>query len=122
MPQRILFIAPEDEFSRKVSGRLAEAGFDVTIEDDADEAVRFMADKGAEVVLLTAGDAPARDLQLLERLKNEAPDAGIVLLESGGDVDFAMEARKRGVVGDLLIPFEITDLLEIIRAAGRKSG
>jgi FixJ family two-component response regulator len=34
-------------------------------------------------------------------------------------VDFAMQARRHGVFDDILIPFEMSDLLARIEQAGR---
>lgn len=117
MQYSILLIAPEDGFRAKVAGRLADAGYAVAVEADSDDAVRQLADKGADVVLLAASGSSDKDLALLQRLMDAAPRAKIILLERGGDVDFVMEAKRRGVFDDILIPFEIRQLIQRIAAA-----
>jgi DNA-binding NtrC family response regulator len=119
MDYRVLLIAPEDGFRHKVADRLTDCGLDVLAEADPDEAVRVLADRGAEVVLFAAGEEHDKDLALLTRLLAAAPRAGIILLEPGGDVDFAMQARRHGVFDDMLVPFEMADLLARIEQAGR---
>jgi len=117
MRSRILLIAPEDGFRHKVAGRLADAGLVVVTETDPDEAVRFLADKGANVVLFTASGTRDKDIALLHRLRNAAPSAAIIVLETGSNVDFAMQARQSGVFDEVLMPFEFSELLTKIEAA-----
>ncbi len=117
MKRRILFIAGEDAFRDKVAGRLAQAGFAVTVESESDEAVRTLADKGAALVLLAASAQADKAIALIQRLRATAPQAPIILLEAGGDVDFVLRARRHGVYDDVLIPFEFSELLAKIEAA-----
>lgn len=115
----VLFIAPEDSFRQQLSVLLAAQGFDVRQESDPEEGIRSLTDQGAEVVLYVSTESSEEDLRHLARLRDTAPEAGILLLEHGGSVDFAIQARRQGVTDDLLIPFELSDLLEKIEAAGR---
>lgn len=118
MDYRVLIIAPDDSFRSQLAILLAADGLVVDEEADVDEAVRFLTDKGAEVVIFAAQGPDDEDLRRIARLHDAAPGTGIILLESGGNVDFAMAARRRGVLDDVLIPFELSELFEKIRAAG----
>ncbi|BBD08011.1 response regulator [Desulfovibrio ferrophilus] len=121
MAYTVLFIAPEDSFRQQLSVLLAAQGLLVTEEADPEEAVRVLTDHGADVVLYATGESHEDDLRRIQRMHDAAPKAGIILLENGGSIDFVMEARKRGVWDDILIPFELTELLEKIRAAGKRA-
>lgn len=117
----VLFIAPEDSFRQQLSVLLAAQGHDVREESDPEEGIRVLADQGAEVVLYVSARSSDEDLRHLARLRDIAPGAGIILLEHDGSVDFAIQARRRGVTDDLLIPFELSELLDRIDSAGRHS-
>jgi len=121
MRLNVLFIATEDSFRRQLSVLLAAEGLAVTEESDPEEGVRVLTDQGADVILYLSGHNPEKDLRRIQRMHDTAPRAGIILLEHGGNVDFAMEARRRGVTDDLLIPFELSELLDKIRAAGQRA-
>ena len=121
MRLNVLLIAHEDSFRQQLSVLLAAQGLAVTEEADPEEGVRVLTDQGADVVLYATGDSPEDDLRRIQRMHDTAPRAGIILLEHGGSVDFAMEARKRGVQDDLLIPFELSDRLSKIRSAGQRA-
>lgn len=121
MDYRVLIIAPDDNFRSQLTILLAADGLVVDVEADVDEAVRFLTDKGAEVVLFAALGPDDEDLRRIGRLHDASPRTGIIMLESGGSVDFVMEARRRGVTDDVLIPFELSDLFDKIQAAGERA-
>lgn len=121
MEYTVLLIAPEDSFRQQLSVLLSAQGLLVAEEADPEEAVRVLTDQGADVVLYVAREPHEDDLRRIQRMHDATPKAGIILLEGGGNVDFAMEARRRGVLDDVLIPFELGDLLEKIHIAGKRA-
>ncbi|MBU1003373.1 MAG: hypothetical protein KKE73_12745 [Proteobacteria bacterium] len=121
MDYSVLLIAPEDSFRRQLSVMLKAQGLMVIEEADPEEAVRVLTDQGADVVLYATHEPHEDDLRRIQRMHDTAPKAGLILLEGGGNVDFAMEARRRGVLDDILIPFELSDLLDKIRSAGERA-
>ena len=121
MDYRVLIIAPDDGFRSQLAILLAARGLVVDEEADVEEAVRFLTDRGAEVALYAAQGPDDEDLRRIARLHDAAPDTGIIMLESGGNVDFAMEARRRGVTDDVLVPLDLGDLFAKIRAAGERA-
>ncbi|WP_461210576.1 hypothetical protein [Desulfocurvus sp. DL9XJH121] len=120
MGPRVLILAPDDGFRSQLAFRLAAAGIVVDEEADTGEAVRFLTDRGADVILFLARECGDEDLGRIRRLADAAPKAGIILLESGGDVDFAMRARSQGVLDDMLVPFDVNELLHKIQGAGKR--
>lgn len=118
MPITVLVYAGEEEFGQQVTSRLSAAGLTAHAETDADEAARFLADEGAAVILFVASDSNEQDLAAIRRFKNTKPDADIILLEREGNVDFVLEARKQGVLDNVLVPFDLAKLLSMINDAG----
>lgn len=121
MDHHVLIIAPDDGFRSQLAILLSSRGLLVDEESDPEEAVRFLTDKGADVALFVARDAGDEDLGRIRRLHDAAPRTGIILLEHGGSVDFAMRARRGGIRDDVLIPFGLDELLEKIREAAPAS-
>jgi two-component system, NtrC family, response regulator AtoC len=98
---------------------LAREGFDVTVAATGREAwQRFQEDRPDIVLLdLVLGDADGIDL--LRRMRQEAPDAKVILISAHGSIESAVAAMKLGGYDFIKKPFELEEIVAAVRNAAR---
>jgi DNA-binding NtrC family response regulator len=98
---------------------LAREGFDVTVAASGTEAwLRFQEDRPDIVLLdLVLGDADGIDL--LRRMRQEAPDTKVLLISAHGSIESAVTAMKLGGYDFIKKPFELEEIVAAVRNAAR---
>ncbi|HEY7373189.1 MAG TPA: sigma-54 dependent transcriptional regulator [Polyangia bacterium] len=98
---------------------LAREGFDVTVAASGSEAwLRFQEDRPDIVLLdLVLGDADGIDI--LRRMRQEAPDAKVILISAHGSIESAVAAMKLGGYDFIKKPFELEEIVAAVRNAAR---
>jgi DNA-binding response OmpR family regulator len=123
MRDRILLIEDDSEIRLVVADLLEEAGFDVSIARNGDEALRQLREGQAPSVILLDLMMPVMDGWTFraEQMK-DARIAGIpvVLISGAGD---AAETARGLAAADLLIkPFKAESLIAVVRTHSKRSG
>jgi PAS domain S-box-containing protein len=96
---RVLLIEDDPRDSRLVTemlGAARGASFTVQHAEFLAEGLAFLADDGADVVLLDLGLPDSEGLETFDRVHKEAPAVPIVVLSAVDDEVMAMEAARRG--------------------------
>ena len=117
MKRRILIVEDDEIFLRPLQRTLEVAGFDVATVPSGEEAVDRLKGDDADLVL-TDKRLPGMDgVELVRRLKAEHPHLAIVVMTAYGTIESAVETMRLGATDYLVKPFEVSELLMVIRHA-----
>lgn len=107
----VLFVDDEEGFLDVMGRRLRRRGFAPTLARSGEEALRALREAPFDVVI-TDLKMPGMDgLELVDRLKREAPHVPVILITGHGGEEEAREALRRGACDYLHKPCELEDLL-----------
>jgi DNA-binding NtrC family response regulator len=122
-PGASLLLVDDDEAFRTVLGReLARLGYEVTTAATGEEALRRLAERAPEVVLLDLR-LPDRDgLQVLEEVHRANSGVDVIMLTGHGSIDTAIESVRRGAFDYVAKPCPLDELdVRIHRALERQA-
>lgn len=114
---RILIVEDDPEMRRLLADFLRAEGFRVTQAADAGEALSCVREKAFASVILDKNLPDESGLDILRRLRVLIPDTPVILITAFGDARTHEEAFARGAYDLLLKPFNLDDLLEVLRKA-----
>jgi two-component system, NtrC family, nitrogen regulation response regulator NtrX len=92
----ILVVDDEPGIRQALRQMLEYEGYGVRTARDGPEGLNAYRERAADLVLLDIKMAPMDGLEVLERLREEDPDAIVVMVSGHGNVETAVEALKRG--------------------------
>jgi DNA-binding NtrC family response regulator len=117
MKRRILIVEDDDIFLRPLQRSLERAGYDVLTRPSGEDALDLLKSDDVDVVL-TDKRLPGMDgVELVRRAKVEHPDLAVVVMTAYGTIDSAVESVRLGAADYLVKPFEVAELLIVIRQA-----
>jgi DNA-binding NtrC family response regulator len=117
MKRRILLVEDDEIFLRPLHRTLEVAGYDVVSVPSGEEAIDLLKGDDPDLVL-TDKRLPGMDgVELVRRLKAEHPHLAIVVMTAYGTIESAVEAMRLGATDYLVKPFEVPELLMVIRQA-----
>jgi DNA-binding NtrC family response regulator len=122
-PAAFLLLVDDDEAFRTVLGReLARIGYEVATAGSGDEALRRIAERPPEVVLLDLR-LPDRDgLQVLEDVHRANPGIDVIMLTGHGSIDTAIQSVRAGAFDYVAKPCPLDELdVRIQRALERQA-
>jgi DNA-binding NtrC family response regulator len=119
MSVQVLVADDEALIRQSLRATLAREGFDVSVAASGSEAwLRFQEDKPDVVLLdLVLGDADGIDV--LRRMRQETPDAKVILISAHGSIESAVAAMKLGGYDFIKKPFELEEIVAAVRNAAR---
>src|SRR5919109_1188179 len=119
MSTQVLIADDEALIRQSVRTVLAQEGFDVaTAASGAETWLRFQEDRPDIVLLdLVLGDADGLDV--LRRMRQEAPDTKVILISAHGSIESAVTAMKLGGYDFIKKPFELEEIVAAVRNAAR---
>ena len=119
MSTQVLVADDEVLIRQSLRTTLAREGFDVTMAGSGAETwLRFTEDRPDIVLLdLVLGDADGLDL--LRRMRQEAPDTKVILISAHGSIESAVAAMKLGGYDFIKKPFELDEIVAAVRNAAR---
>ena len=121
MAKRILVVDDDENICRVVRRMLTAAGYEVEVAGNGQEALTKLSPEVAVVisdVLMPEMDG----IEMLRRLRKEAPDAKIISMSGGGiqDKEHVLEIAERlGAARTLSKPFTREELLNVVAAVLR---
>jgi DNA-binding NtrC family response regulator len=117
MKRRILIVEDDDIFLRPLQRSLERAGYDVLTRPSGEDALDLLKSDDVDAVL-TDKRLPGMDgVELVRRVKVEHPDLAVVMMTAYGTIDSAVESVRLGAADYLVKPFEVAELLIVIRQA-----
>jgi two-component system, NtrC family, response regulator AtoC len=122
MPGRgsILLVDDEEKILKTLSRALADEGHDVVATPGTRRAERLIAERGFDVVVIDNVMPELSGLDLIRRVVNSTPEAErpqFVMMTAHATVESAIEAMKLGALDYLQKPFEIDELVVVVRRA-----
>jgi len=103
-----------------LSERMSSSGFFVRLAHSAPEALVVLQNDDIDVAVINMCDLGAEGIQILESKKETRTWAEFITLTGRDHIRLSIEGMKRGVFADLLIPFDIEELLAKLKEAGAK--
>jgi DNA-binding NtrC family response regulator len=122
-PAAALLLVDDDEAFRKALAReLGRVGYDVATAGSGEEALRRVAEREPDVVLLDLR-LPDRDgLEVLEAVHAASPGTDVIMLTGHGSIDTAIQAVRAGAFDYVAKPCPLDELeVRIQRALERQS-
>ena len=117
MKRRILIVEDDEIFLRPLQRSLEVAGYDVITRPSGEDAIDLLKRDDADVVV-TDKRLPGMDgVELVRRLRAEHPELAIVIMTAYGTIESAVESVRLGAADYLVKPFEVAELLIVIRNA-----
>ena len=113
----ILVIEDDANLAASLRQVLEDEGFAVTHVSRGDEGLRRAAASTSDVVLTDLRLPGLGGLELVRQLHEAQPHLPIILMTAHGTIETAIEATKRGAYEYLQKPFEIPELLALLRKA-----
>jgi two-component system, NtrC family, response regulator AtoC len=119
MSAHVLIADDEALIRQSLRTTLAREGFEVTVAASGSEAwLRFQEDRPDVVLLdLVLGDADG--IEILRRMRQETPDAKVILISAHGSIESAVAAMKLGGYDFIKKPFELEEIVAAVRNAVR---
>lgn len=107
---RVLLVDDEDLIRASLALDLAEAGYQVTAAAGGEEALARFAEVGFDLVITDLLMEGMGGLELLRRLREMAPEVGVIILTGYGALPSAIEAIRLGADDYLLKPYKFEEL------------
>ena len=111
---KVLLVDDEEEFIKTLAQRLEMRGLKVTGATRGEEAVSLVDKQNYDAIVIDLAMPGMDGLETLKRIKENHPDAEIIMLSGQGTVKSGIEAMKLGAEDFLEKPVNMQDLLEKI--------
>jgi len=118
MARSRILVVDDDPASRDLLRKvLATEGHQVVQAADGREALAELQRQPADLVVSDIRMPDVDGVQLLERLREVAPDVPVILVTAFGDVEGAVEAIRRGAFDYLPKPYDVDGIRMLVRRA-----
>ncbi len=114
---RLLIVDDEVKFVDSIAQRLEMRGLEVTKAYSGKEAIEKARQEKFDLALLDLKMPEMDGRKVLEVLKNEHKFLEIIILTGHGSMDSAVECTKLGAYGYLPKPYELDNLLDVLKNA-----
>ena len=118
----VLLIDDDQAFSATLSRGLQREGWQVRCAADSGAALAIIAEFAPAAILLDLRLGSDNGLQLLQQLRQQLPQARIVMLTGFGSIATAVEAIKRGADDYLVKPLPLAELRQALLPMAAPSG
>ena len=118
--ENVLLIGEDSRFMGTLSERICAKGVAVNFVQTASEAVAILQRDDIDVVIININDLGVNGIRILDSIQQTKTFAEFITLTSPSSIHWSIEGMKRGAFADLLIPFDLEDLLAKLREAGAK--
>jgi DNA-binding NtrC family response regulator len=120
MSAKVLLVDDEEDFVETLSKRLQVRGLKVTGANCGEDAVRIADEQQFDAIVLDLVMPGMDGLETLKIIKENHPDAEIIILSGQGTIKKSTEAMKLGAEDFLEKPVDLKELLEKIDEARDK--
>lgn len=114
---KLLVVDDEVKFLDAIARRLELRDFDVTKATNGPEAIEAARDRKFDLALLDLKMPGMNGREVLEILKKQHKYLEVIILTGHGSLDSAVECTKLGAYGYLPKPYELDELISILREA-----
>ncbi|HET6410762.1 MAG TPA: sigma-54 dependent transcriptional regulator [Anaeromyxobacter sp.] len=113
-----ILVVDDDPASRELLRKvLASQGHEVVQAEDGRAALSELARQTPDLVVSDIRMPDIDGVQLLERMREVAPDVPVILVTAFGDVEGAVEAIRRGAFDYIAKPYDVDGIRLLVRRA-----
>jgi two-component system NtrC family response regulator len=105
MSEKILVVDDDDSLRRMMEYTLQEAGYQVTVACDGDEALDSVQKSQPRLIITDLRMERMGGFELLSNIRRDFPDILMIVVTAFGSVESAVEAMQRGAHDYLVKPF-----------------
>jgi len=116
---RVLVVDDDASLRRIIEYNLAEEGYSVATADSAEDALRALSRTTFDLVLTDIKMSGMDGMDLLRRVKRDAPETQVIVITAFGTIEMAVEAMKAGAFEYVTKPFNRDELKLTVRKALR---
>jgi len=113
----ILIVDDEEGIRQVLSDCLRDEGYRVALAEDGFEALRLLAEKPVELVLLDVWLPNMGGIEVLQRVKAEYPEVEVVVISGHGNINLAVQAVKLGAFDFLEKPLSLEKTITVVQNA-----
>ena len=115
----ILITDDERDIRELISDILKDEGFETRLAANSDDCMKAIADKTPALMILDIWlkDSNMDGIDILKATKRDYPDVPIVIISGHGNIEIAVAAIKQGAYDFIEKPFNIDQLMVVIRRA-----
>lgn len=117
---KVLLVDDEDDFLKTLSQRLEVRGLKVTGATRGEEAIDLVDKQEFDAIVIDLAMPGMDGLETLKQIKENHPEAEIIMLSGQGSIKKSTEAMKLGAEDFLEKPVDIQELLQKIAEAKDK--
>lgn len=117
---RVLVIDDNEGFARTMAETLERVGYECTVATSGRAGARHIENDEFDVVLTDLKMADLDGLAIVRKVKEDLPDAEVVVITGYGDVKTAVEAIKQGASNYLTKPPDRDELRAIVEKASER--
>jgi two-component system response regulator AtoC len=114
---RVLIVEDEKLIRWSIKSRLEEKGYIVSEVDSGKKAFDLLEEEDFDLMLLDFRLPDTTGLEILRRVRQEAPETSVVMMTAYGTVESAVEAMKLGAFDYLTKPVNLDELTVIVNKA-----
>ena len=115
--ERILIVDDEADIALILKLQLEDSGYRTVRARDGIEALEQLARDNFSLMLLDVKMPRMNGMEVLDRVRHEFPDTGVVMMTAHGSETIAVEAMKKGAIDYISKPFSTDDLVKKIERA-----
>ena len=121
MRENVLLFGRDSPFTLTLTERIGSKKCIVHFAQSGPEALAIIQRNDIDVVVININDLGAEGVQILDSIKQTQPPTEFITLTSLSTIHWSIKGMKRGAFADLLIPFDMEDLIVKIREAGARA-
>ena len=114
MPQRLLLVEDDAAVRRSLEETLRETGYDVSVAENAENALGRLAEARPEVVLTDVRMPGMDGISLLRILRERAPGTDVIVMTAFDDMPTVVSAMREGAFELLVKPLRLADVRDVI--------
>ena len=113
----VLVVDDDRNLCRILRGLLENAGFDVLVTHDVDSALPIIKEKDLDLIITDLKMPGKSGMDLLPLSKEQKPSTPVIMITAYGNIEYAVEAIKKGAYDFITKPFDEDELLNVIKKA-----
>lgn len=120
MSESVLLFGRDSPFMLRLSEHIRSKKCKVHFAQTGPEGLGIIQRNDIDVVVINVNDLETEVVQILDSIKQTQPLTEFITLTSPTTIHWSIEGMKRGAFADLIIPFDLEDLVARIREAGAR--
>ena len=113
--ESLLIVDDDINLCEALSDELKEVGYNVSTENSAESAIKFLSANKIDLVLLDLKMPEKDGFYVLNKLKENGMNVKVIVLTAYADVKSAIDSAKLGASDFVSKPYDLDDLIITIR-------